>query len=136
MPGSPAPALAQSPQRPAGQRSPLPPGEPRIWPYRFCAEALFRRSKNEPMERRMIVRTVTESDFPQWLPLWDGYNSFYGRSGPTALPEPITAATWSRFFDAYEPMHALVAEDRSEEHTSELQSLMRISYAVFRLKKK
>src|SRR3546814_1363273 len=25
--------------------------------------------------------------------------------------------------------------DRSEEHTSELQSLMRISYAVFRLKK-
>src|SRR3546814_7708555 len=26
-------------------------------------------------------------------------------------------------------------QDRSEEHTSELQSLMRISYAVFRLKK-
>src|SRR3546814_1308572 len=30
--------------------------------------------------------------------------------------------------------HAIV--DRSEEHTSELQSLMRISYAVFCLKKK
>src|SRR3546814_5596226 len=29
-----------------------------------------------------------------------------------------------------------VARDRSEEHTSELQSLMRISYAVFCLKKK
>src|SRR3546814_4185135 len=28
------------------------------------------------------------------------------------------------------------SEDRSEEHTSELQSLMRISYAVFCLKKK
>src|SRR3546814_5174741 len=28
------------------------------------------------------------------------------------------------------------AHDRSEEHTSELQSLMRISYAVFCLKKK
>src|SRR3546814_10830888 len=28
------------------------------------------------------------------------------------------------------------ADDRSEEHTSELQSLMRISYAVFCLKKK
>src|SRR3546814_2048457 len=28
-----------------------------------------------------------------------------------------------------------VAQDRSEEHTSELQSLMRISYAVFCLKK-
>src|SRR3546814_5751777 len=30
----------------------------------------------------------------------------------------------------------LLAEARSEEHTSELQSLMRISYAVFCLKKK
>src|SRR3546814_8946218 len=29
-----------------------------------------------------------------------------------------------------------VRDDRSEEHTSELQSLMRISYAVFCLKKK
>src|SRR3546814_7548637 len=32
--------------------------------------------------------------------------------------------------------HLLVAGFRSEEHTSELQSLMRISYAVFCLKKK
>src|SRR3546814_9520993 len=31
---------------------------------------------------------------------------------------------------------AEAADDRSEEHTSELQSLMRISYAVFCLKKK
>src|SRR3546814_2448724 len=31
---------------------------------------------------------------------------------------------------------AAIAEGRSEEHTSELQSLMRISYAVFCLKKK
>src|SRR3546814_5580749 len=30
----------------------------------------------------------------------------------------------------------LHGDDRSEEHTSELQSLMRISYAVFCLKKK
>src|SRR3546814_6780213 len=30
----------------------------------------------------------------------------------------------------------LLDRDRSEEHTSELQSLMRISYAVFCLKKK
>src|SRR3546814_5983306 len=33
-------------------------------------------------------------------------------------------------------VHYLVAALRSEEHTSELQSLMRISYAVFCLKKK
>src|SRR3546814_3641843 len=31
---------------------------------------------------------------------------------------------------------ATAGENRSEEHTSELQSLMRISYAVFCLKKK
>src|SRR3546814_6558334 len=34
------------------------------------------------------------------------------------------------------PVAQYRARDRSEEHTSELQSLMRISYAVFCLKKK
>src|SRR3546814_5585400 len=34
------------------------------------------------------------------------------------------------------PIPAWPADDRSEEHTSELQSLMRNSYAVFCLKKK
>jgi GNAT superfamily N-acetyltransferase len=58
----------------------------------------------------MIIRNVRCSDFDQWLPLWDGYNAFYGRSGATALPAEITQATWARFFDAYEPMHARVAE--------------------------
>src|SRR3546814_7153091 len=33
-------------------------------------------------------------------------------------------------------IHAIARQERSEEHTSELQSLMRISYAVFCLKKK
>jgi GNAT superfamily N-acetyltransferase len=28
----------------------------------------------------------------------------------TALPEEVTKATWSRFFDPDEPMHALIAE--------------------------
>src|SRR3546814_5714045 len=34
------------------------------------------------------------------------------------------------------PFRHRPAQERSEEHTSELQSLMRISYAVFCLKKK
>src|SRR3546814_1000547 len=38
--------------------------------------------------------------------------------------------------DALGGAMALAADQRSEEHTSELQSLMRISYAVFCLKKK
>jgi GNAT superfamily N-acetyltransferase len=56
------------------------------------------------------IRAVERADFAQWKPLWDGYNAFYGRKGPTALAESITDTTWSRFFDGYEPMHALVAE--------------------------
>jgi GNAT superfamily N-acetyltransferase len=62
------------------------------------------------MSSPIIIRPVTLQDHEQWLPLWDGYNAFYGRSGPTALASEITAMTWSRFFDAYEPVHALVAE--------------------------
>ena len=62
------------------------------------------------MSDAVIVRSVAPADFAQWKPLWDGYNSFYGRMGATALPDEITQATWSRFFDAGEPVHALVAE--------------------------
>ena len=62
----------------------------------------------------VTIRSVKTSDFKAWLPLWAGYNTFYGRSGPTALADEITAMTWSRFFDAYEPVHALVAESGGE----------------------
>src|SRR3546814_7170723 len=64
---------------------------------------------------------------------------------------PQNTSTWSDWADALvgladndEALHAEVVlenlrsglQPRSEEHTSELQSLMRISYAVFCLKKK
>lgn len=62
------------------------------------------------MSDALTIRAITRQDYDRWLPLWDGYNAFYGRSGATALPADVTAATWSRFFDAYEPVHALVAE--------------------------
>lgn len=55
------------------------------------------------------IRPIERADYAQWRPLWDGYNAFYGRQGDTALPEPITAATWGRFFEPAEPVHALVA---------------------------
>src|SRR3546814_8312935 len=42
----------------------------------------------------------------------------------------------ARGVDVLRPAAAALGIDRSEEHTSELQSLMRISYAVFCLKKK
>ena len=58
----------------------------------------------------LTVRPIGRGDHAAWLPLWDGYNAFYGRSGPTALPAEITETTWARFFDEDEPVHALVAE--------------------------
>ncbi|HEY0319380.1 MAG TPA: GNAT family N-acetyltransferase [Pyrinomonadaceae bacterium] len=58
------------------------------------------------MSSPLIIRSVAPTDFARWEPLWEGYNSFYER---TLAPE-ITLMTWSRFFDAYEPVHALVAE--------------------------
>ena len=61
-------------------------------------------------DRRFEIRAVRRADHEEWRPLWDGYNAFYGRSGATALPEAITQATGERFFDAAEPVHALVAE--------------------------
>ena len=59
----------------------------------------------------MTVRPVERADFERWLPLWDGYNAFYGRAGVTALSPEVTKTTWERFFDAYEPVHAWVAEE-------------------------
>src|SRR3546814_8140298 len=59
---------------------------------------------------------------------------------PVAIREGHALA--DRFFNNrpadidYTAVPSAVFSDRSEEHTSELQSLMRISYAVFCLKKK
>jgi GNAT superfamily N-acetyltransferase len=66
------------------------------------------------MNDEIVIRPIQPTDFPQWKPLWDGYNAFYGRKDETALPDAITQMTWSRFFDAYEPVHALVAEQAGQ----------------------
>src|SRR3546814_6354661 len=64
-----------------------------------------------------------------------------GRGGAEAIgdrrhrrPDLGDAADAVRAADALRPVRA--ESDRSEEHTSALQSLMRSSYAVFCLKKK
>jgi len=58
------------------------------------------------MPEGLVIRAVAPTDLPEWEQLWEGYNTFYERS---VAPE-ITRTTWSRFFDGYEPVHALVAE--------------------------
>jgi len=66
------------------------------------------------MAEEIVIRDVAPTDFEQWLPLWEGYNAFYKRVGPAAIPSEVTRMTWARFFDSYEPVHALVAERHGE----------------------
>ena len=66
------------------------------------------------MPNSLMIRAVNESDYAQWLPLWEGYNAFYGRQGETALDLKITQTTWARFFNDHEPVNALVAEQNGK----------------------
>src|SRR3546814_2040944 len=63
---------------------------------------------------------------PAPCPRSGGFVMWSARRTISSLPD-------RRYVDAYDPCASCA---RSEEHTSELQSLMRISYAVFCLKKK
>src|SRR3546814_5341774 len=59
-------------------------------------------------------------------------SSLFVYGGPVGEPALVPSAFMHRRSDRYAPL----APIRSEEHTSELQSLMRTQYAVFSLKKK
>ena len=59
----------------------------------------------------LTIRPLAQNDRASWDVLWAGYNAFYGRAGDTALPREISDTTWRRFFDANEPVFALLAED-------------------------
>lgn len=52
----------------------------------------------------MQVRPLKLSDYPHWLRLFKGYQTFY----ETSLDDAVSAITWGRFFDPAEPMHAAV----------------------------
>src|SRR3546814_7994528 len=73
---------------------------------------------------------------------WSGLDSDAGfaalaSSGPVAVDAAPAPSLWLASFMRHRQSGARSApECRSEEHKSELQSLMRISYAVFCLKKK
>jgi GNAT superfamily N-acetyltransferase len=54
----------------------------------------------------IVVRAIARADRERWEGLWRGYNRFYERR----IPGTTTDMTWSRFFDARERVHALVAE--------------------------
>src|SRR3546814_8078576 len=58
-----------------------------------------------------------------------------GDRRPVIMGDEVKIATIMTATGSFDH-RAIDGADRSEEHTSELQSLMRISYAVFCLKKK
>src|SRR3546814_5515333 len=85
------------------------------------APGQFREGRNEPCDLAFLGRIVTDDDA---RPLLDGLL-------PRLLEGQIGYAAELQL-----ALLAILVAVRSEEHTSELQSLMRISYAVFCLKKK
>src|SRR3546814_5841286 len=102
-----------------------------IWPISWCwspAMAAIRR-RQLPRQRPTLI--------PPSLPVWCSTRGcemprevkfLQHRKQLSAIASVVLLALAGK-------AHALDI-DRSEEHTSELQSLMRISYAVFCLKKK
>src|SRR3546814_2599305 len=87
---------------------------------------------------RRVLTTLTDCDPPQTC-ITASVRPWVGRTLPSSsasqsiwfLNTPVTLPCRSGETQTWPSDHC-----RSEEHTSELQSLMRISYAVFCLKKK
>src|SRR3546814_3155113 len=95
------------------------------------------------MIRRPPRSTRTDTLFPYTTLFRSGRDTGAPGAGPGngAVPDPsgipgALACRSPETREASETQASAEARLRSEEHTSELQSLMRISYAVFCLKKK
>src|SRR3546814_1766611 len=87
------------------------------------------------MIRRPPRSTRTDTLFP--------YTTLFRSAPPGRFRRPDQPRSWRSSCSSSTPSTRnctgailLASGERSEEHTSELQSLMRISYAVFCLKKK
>src|SRR3546814_5258200 len=89
------------------------------------------------MIRRPPRSTRTDTLFPYTTLFRSSRSVDYASSPPryhlARWGDPDRSRSWSA---AWRAPRAARHRSRSEEHTSELQSLMRISYAVFCLKKK
>src|SRR3546814_5339793 len=90
------------------------------WSSDVCSSDLIRSQNVQPTHHLPDRRTVSG-------------RRYHGHPGNPGMVAYDFAAARSRLCAR---RHQPARECRSEEHTSELQSLMRISYAVFCLKKK
>src|SRR3546814_2318681 len=96
-----------------------------LFPY----TTLFRSSPVSGPVRSLKYRVVL-----RWMPLLPQCHPAHGQQSAWIIPAPGRCPRQKR--EKAAPPEAASFFYRSEEHTSELQSLMRISYAVFCLKKK
>src|SRR3546814_6294250 len=86
------------------------------------------------MIRRPPRSTRTDTLFP-YTTLFRSSGAEGSRTISTSPRSNQSRKSWSDGADSVSKSSAAPSNSRSEEHTSELQSLMRISYAVFCLKK-
>src|SRR3546814_9987211 len=100
-----------------------------LFPYKTLFRSLY--ALGEFSFKNAIFLNVTgRNDWSSTLPE-DNRSYFYPSIGLTAVISDLVG-----FPDAFNYLKLRGSwAERSEEHTSELQSLMRISYAVFCLKK-
>src|SRR3546814_9210209 len=78
-----------------------------------------------------VMRPPTQAELAAYVG-WVGFINPAPSQSPVASP---AEGTWRSWVDGANPAYGTFASRyRSEEHTSELQSLMRTSYAVFCLK--
>src|SRR3546814_2116273 len=98
------------------------------WSSDVCSADLCRRPSRQ---RRLAARRDAQSYFRA------GTGSpRTARDAHRRLDRSARGATSPHARGGRRALRHRARDDRSEEHTSELQSLMRISYAVFCLKKK
>src|SRR3546814_10073188 len=97
---------------------------------------ILRPPRSTPTDTLFPYTTLFRSDHHRGrrrgLRLWCSYC----RGGVNMGQELMTPAQIADICDGRDKAGNPICVRRSEEHTSELQSLMRISYAVFCLKKK
>src|SRR3546814_4075955 len=111
----------------------------------YIPDSLARRIELWRLHGRIFRESAELFGATSWIAVMLGQNIWPDRYDPVAdtLDEAKVAAAMAEMRAAYRraaerlpPQGEFLRLARSEEHTSELQSLMRISYAVFCLKKK
>src|SRR3546814_5311536 len=100
-------------------------GAAELWEASFAITGDL--SELTPAELRYVLRGLTDGQKAELATRWYGFENKGQREPP---------GDWRVWLIQAGRGFGKTRAGRSEEHTSELQSLMRISYAVFCLKKK